>query len=355
MRARSDRAAAPPRPLIMADLRIGTSGWSYPSGPGTWNGIFYPAGRSRGRRFDELAYYAEHFNTVEVNTSFYRVPDPGRTRTWAQRTPKGFDFSLKLFQKFTHTAMYREGRGLPGGPAAEPPPLPEVTPADVDAMRLAIDPLAAAGKLGALLAQFPPSFHDSPEARGYLTWLLGAFGDYPMAIELRHRTWSDRAAATLDLLGSHRAAWVQIDEPKFRFSIRQNHLPNLRGLYYMRLHGRNAEKWWTHDHPDERYNYLYSPQETAGVADTIATVRRLVQRIYVYLNNHFAAKAVANAAALRHDLGEPVPGTFSEEMLQRYAFLRSFVAAEPRAGAGSLFGEAGEEGLPAGGTESSEE
>lgn len=339
----------------MADLRIGTSGWSYPAGPGSWNGVFYPAGRPRGRRFDELGYYAEHFNTVEVNTSFYRVPDAARTRTWAQRTPRGFDFSFKLFQKFTHAAMYRQGRDETAGAEPGPPAMPAVSQDDVDLMRRAMDPLAAAGKLGALLAQFPPSFHDTPVARAYLEWLLQAFREYPMAIELRHRTWSDRVAETMNLLGAHGAAWAQIDEPKFRFSIRQNHLPNLRGLYYMRLHGRNAEQWWKHDHPDERYNYLYSPQETAAVADTIATVRRLVQRIYVYLNNHFAAKAVANAAALKHELGQPVEGTYTDEMLQRYAFLRSFARAESPENGGWLFGEPGEEGTPAGGAESQEE
>jgi uncharacterized protein YecE (DUF72 family) len=128
---------------------------------------------------------------------------------------------------------------------------------------------------------------------------------------------------------------VQIDEPKFRFSIRQNHLPNLGSLYYMRLHGRNAEKWWSHDHPDERYNYLYSPAEVDGFADTVAQVRQLVQRIYVFMNNHFAGKAVANAAALRHALGQPVPGEYSGEMLARYPLLAG-IAARP--GGDLLFG-----------------
>ena len=111
---------------------------------------------------------------------------------------------------------------------------------------------------------------------------------------------------------------MQIDEPKFRFSIRQNLLPNLRTLYYMRLHGRNAEKWWAHDHPDERYNYLYTPGEIDTFADTVNTVRRLVHKIYVYMNNHFAGKAVANAAALRRAVGQEVPGEYTDAMLERY-------------------------------------
>ena len=334
----------------MGEVRIGTSGWSYPSGPGAWNGVFYPARRSgsRGVGTGELAYYAEHFDTVEVNSSFYRMPDPAVTRRWAAQTPAGFDFCLKLFQKFTHPSMYlKSAESRSGG---EDSPIPAVTRADADAFRQSVDPLAAAGKLGALLAQFPPSFRHGNHAREYLAWLLQAFRDYPVAVELRHRSWSDDAEAVLALLNEHGAAWVQIDEPKFRFSIRQSHLPNLSSLYYMRLHGRNAEKWWTHDQPDERYNYLYSPDEIDAFADTVTRVRQVVQKIYVYMNNHFAGKAVANAAALRHALGQPVPGEYSGEMLGRYPFLGVFVK---RTGGGSLLdgsGGAGVGGKPGGGS-----
>jgi len=320
----------------VGDIRIGTSGWNYPTGPGTWNGIFYPA-KQRGRAFDDLAYYAEHFETVEVNSTFYRLPDPATTRQWATRTPPGFDFSLKLYQKFTHQAMYQRATSpdLPGDGSATG--VPAATRVDVDAFLKAVDPLADAGKLGSLLVQFPPSFHDTEDAREYLVWLMQSFKNYPIAVELRHRSWSDHEPRVVSLLNEHGAAWVQIDEPKFRFSIRQKYLPNLRRLYYMRLHGRNAEKWWTHDHPDDRYNYLYSPGEIEGFAETVATVGRLVQKIYVYLNNHFAGKAVANAAMLRHRLGQPVTGEYSQGMLTRYPFL-NVVAAQK--GVGGLFDEA---------------
>lgn len=303
----------------MGEVRIGTSGWSYPSGPGTWNGIFYPSRRSGSRGAGELAYYAEHFDTVEVNSSFYRLPDPAVTKRWADQTPPHFDFCLKLFQKFTHPGMYLKSATGPAG--SENSSIPAVTDADVDAFRRSVEPLASAGKLGALLVQFPPSFRHGDDARGYLSWLLQAFSDYQVAVELRHRSWSDHQQEVLASLASRRAAWVQIDEPKFRFSIQQSHLPNLKSLYYMRLHGRNAEKWWTHEHPDERYNYLYSAGEIEGFADTVARVRELVQKIYVFMNNHFAGKAVANAAALRHAVGQPVPGEYSAEMLERYPFL----------------------------------
>ena len=310
----------------MGEVRIGTSGWSYPSGPGAWSGVFYPAARGAMRGATELEYYAEHFDTVEVNSTFYRLPDPASAAKWVSQTPSRFDFCLKLFQKFTHPGMYL--KGVEARAHREDSAIPEVTQADADAFRRAVDPIASAGRLGALLVQFPPSFRYGEDAREYLEWLLLAFPGYPVAVELRHRSWSDHQPAVLELLKTHRAAWVQIDEPKFRFSIAQSHLPNLPSLYYMRLHGRNADKWWTHDHPDERYDYLYSPSEIEGFADTVSRVRALVQRIYVFMNNHFAGKAVANAAALRHAVGQPVPGEYTGEMLSRYPFLRG-VAAGP--------------------------
>ena len=97
------------------DLRIGTSGWSYPSGRGTWNGIFYPPSRGRAKGFDELSFYADHFNTVEVNSTFYGQPRAEVCRAWARRTPPGFEFSIKLYQKFTHPKMFKEAftRGVP--------------------------------------------------------------------------------------------------------------------------------------------------------------------------------------------------------------------------------------------------
>ena len=234
-------------------LRIGTSGWNYPSGKGTWNGLFYPARSGRGaglKGFDELSWYAEHFDTVEVNSSFYGPPTPETTRRWVEKTPPGFEFSLKLHQQFTHPEMFK--RTALGAPARRVTPgrwrswRASTTPTS-DKFKSGLDPIATAGKLGALLAQFPASFKDTPQNRAYLEWLLTTFREYPVAVELRHKTWSDQIGATLELLGAYKAAWVQIDEPKFQLSIRQNFLPNVKGFYYMRLHGRNAAQWWKHD------------------------------------------------------------------------------------------------------------
>src|SRR5918997_3518352 len=137
----------------MGEVRVGTSGWQYPSGKGTWNGVFYPPTRGRARGFDELAYYAEHFDTVEVNSTFYGQPRPEVTRAWAERTPDGFEFSVKLYQKFTHPKMFKEAalKSAPGNTGALLDLLAHVTQSDIDDFRLGIDPLASSGRLGALL------------------------------------------------------------------------------------------------------------------------------------------------------------------------------------------------------------
>ena len=294
------------------EVRIGTSGWNYPSGGyGPWTGVFYPFKQGQAipgkkRKFDELEYYAERFDTVEINSTFYRPPAARTSQSWATRTPGGFEFSLKLFQQFTHKR--------------------DVTQADVDNFKRGLEPLAEAGKLGALLCQFPASFKRDDESVAYLTWLLKTFVDYRLAVELRHRSWSDRFGETITLLNEHDAAFVHIDEPKFRTSIRQNQLPNITTFYYLRAHGRNAKKWWHHEHKDERYDYLYSAAEIAHFGETIKAVRQIVPKTYAYMNNHADAKSVANAVELKHFLDEPIEGTYPAEFIARYPEVKAIVS-----------------------------
>ncbi len=307
------------------DVRIGTSGWHYPGGKGTWNGVFYPPTRGRAKTFDELSFYAAHFNTVELNTTFYGQPRASVSRSWAERTPAGFEFSVKLYQKFTHPNMFAERvkKSLPGdglGPGSEPliRELARPNLADLDEFKRGIDPLASAGKLGALLAQFPASFKNGERERDYLSQLLGDFEGFPVAVELRHASWSDAIGETIGLLNAFGAAWVQIDEPKFKLSIRQNYLPNVKGFYYMRLHGRNAERWWRHDKSEDRYNYLYSAEELAEFSENVIAARQIVRRLYLYTNNHYSAKSVANAAMIKRQIGEPLTGDYSDAFFDRY-------------------------------------
>jgi uncharacterized protein YecE (DUF72 family) len=306
------------------DIRVGTSGWSYPSGKGTWNGIFYPTRGSRRPKgtpkFDELSFYAEHFNTVEVNSSFYRIPTVDAVRKWAERTPEGFEFSLKLYQKFTHPDMFAKATG------DDPSRLGKK---DVNGFLTAIEPLAEAGKLGPLLAQFPASFKNEDESLGYLNWLLDAFRDHSIAIELRHRSWSDNPSQLVELLMSHNAALAQIDEPKFRTSIRQTALPKAGSFYYLRLHGRNAKQWWKHDSSEDRYNYLYTADELKPFAEEAKATSREVKKAYLYANNHFSAKSVANAAILKHQLGQEVEGEYPQEFVEQYPDLEGIVKLLP--------------------------
>lgn len=322
----------------MGALRIGTSGWNYPSGAGTWNGLFYPPRKGRPKAFDELRYYAERFDTVEVNSTFYGQPRAEITRGWAERTPAGFEFSVKLYQKFTHPRMFEQSlqrsMRIPAGHDAALEELARPNEADLDELKTGIEPLAGDGKLGALLAQFPASFKNTSEGRDYLASLLKSLQDYPVAVELRHRTWSDAMADTLALLNAFGAAWTQIDEPKFRLSIRQNYLPNVRGFYYLRLHGRNAQQWWRHEKSEDRYNYLYSAEELREFSDTADAARRLVKKAYLYTNNHYSAKAVVNALVLKHQLGEPIEGDYPPELVATYPELSGIVTTST-SGAGT--------------------
>src|SRR5688572_11766194 len=296
-------------------LRIGTSGWNYPTGKGTWNGVFYPLPEDRERSFDELRFYSERFNTVEVNSTFYGQPRANAALGWVKRTPKDFEFTVKLYQKFTHPGMT-----IDRTPVAQ---------ADVDAFIGGIAPLAAAGKLGPLLIQFPFSFQRLPEAVDYLNWLLNAFRDYALAVELRHRSWSDAEEDTRAVLNPSRAAWVQIDEPKFESSIRQDLSAGDSDIYYVRFHGRNAKEWWDHAESEDRYNYFYSEEELAPIVDKARLARDMKKKVYLLMNNHFSAQSIANATTLKKMLDEPVTARMPAELIERFPDLARIVSTLP--------------------------
>ena len=214
-------------------LLIGTSGYSYPGPPPKgWFGAFYPAAKGKG--FDELKYYSQVFNTVEINFTFYRPPSQAVIKTWVDKTPTDFSFAIKLWQKFTHPMKIgRKGSEDQWQPA---------TQEEVDEFRGGIHPLAEAGKLGALLLQYPTGFHCTPENRAKVERTLQAFYDYPKVVELRHNSWNESGPEIKALLDENRASGVLIDEPKFASSIRQDFAP-LGEIFYFRAHGRNAKAW----------------------------------------------------------------------------------------------------------------
>lgn len=289
-------------------IYVGTSGWSYPTGEGRWEGVFYP----KGKEFDHLEYYARYFNAVEVNSSFYRPILPNVAGSWAKKTPREFRFTAKLYQKFTHPKMFEEATGK----------LAQVDPQDFDTFRAGLQPLAESGKLGALLAQFPPSFKHDEESLTYLEDLICRFADYPMAVELRHRSWSDNPD-TFRLLESYRVAWCIIDEPKFRTSI--GDVPLTSKLGYFRFHGRNAMEWWKGDR-ETRYNYLYSPQELGTLAAEVKEVSERTDDDYVFYNNHYGAKAVVNALQMRLEFHQPIPKELPAPLVEQFPELKEVLS-----------------------------
>ncbi len=301
------------------DLRIGTSGWNYPTGPGTWNGVFYP--KPRPTAFDELAFYAQFFNFVEVNATFYGQPRAEVTAQWVGRTPPNFAFAVKLYQQFTHPRMFQlrvkealsKKLGADDLPDSAIDALVQANQSDFDAFKRGIDPLAQAGKLGPLLAQFPASFRNEAASRAQLSAILRALGDYSVAVELRHRSWNDaRIAAMLSAFG---ATWVEIDEPQFKDSIRPPAPDAQAPLTYRRLHGRQAKAWWRGNR-DERYDYLYSEEELRPIA--AEAERDAKRRRYIAFNNHPNAKAVVNALTLKRLLGEPLDRALPRSLVDAY-------------------------------------
>jgi len=210
-------------------IYIGTCGWSYPRGEGSWKGHFYPA------KVNELQYYSSIFSTVEVNSSFYHPPLPATVYSWLKRVPEGFIFAVKLWQKFTHPKMYEQTTGREAVISQE----------DVILFEDSLKPLVEQNRLGALLAQFPPSFKNNNFCRQILKAVIKAFKHYPLAVELRDVSWSDDDK-TAELLKEAGVAWVQIDEPRFKSSIAGD-LPITSEMAYFRFHGRNREMWWRGD------------------------------------------------------------------------------------------------------------
>ena len=199
----------------LRDIHIGPAGWSYAD----WRGRVYP--ESAGTKFDTLALVANYFDTAEINSSFYHPPSPSTARSWLQRIEHNpnFIFTAKFYKVFTHE------RG-------------KATNEDEKAFREGVDPLAEAGKLGAVLMQFPWSFKNDREERGYLNQLVERFKDYPLVVELRHESWNNpRILQTLEDLS---VGLCDIDQPLFANSIKPS-AEVTSPIGYVRLHERRHD------------------------------------------------------------------------------------------------------------------
>jgi len=267
----------------MAEIRVGPAGWSYED----WAGIVYPAARPRG--FHEATYLADYFDTIELNVTFYRPATPEMARSWLARVAHNprFLFTAKLWQQFTHER--------------------ELTAATEREFRPGMEVLLAAGKLGALLLQFPWSFKNLPDNREYLEKLAERFRDFPLVVEVRHASWNQ--PAFYEWLAGRGIGFCNIDQPVIGRSLRPSERATA-AVGYVRLHGRNYEEWFSDREESsaaERYNYLYSADELKPWVERIEKVADEARVTFVITNNHFHGKAVTNALQLLHRLtGKPV-------------------------------------------------
>jgi len=268
-------------------IRVGPAGWSYPD----WAGYVYPSRRTKG--FHEASYLAEFFDTIEINTSFYQPLRLDHATQWIDRVVANprFVFTAKLWQRFTHVVPNDVAHCAVSA-------LPSATAEDERAVRAGFDPLHKAGKLGAVLLQFPFSLHRTPETVAHLAALLKRFGDYPLVVEVRHASWNH--PDTFALLREHRAGFCNIDQPIIGRSLEPSESAT-SPVGYVRLHGRRYDTWFTDDATiptHERYNYLYSPEELGPWAGRIRKVAENARDTFVVTNNHYQGKAVVNALQL---------------------------------------------------------
>ena len=269
-------------------IRVGVAGWDYPD----WNGIVYPAGAGRG--FDRLAHVARYVDLIEINSSFYRPVAPAVAERWLSRTSdlEGFSFSAKAHRSWTHqTDAHVE--------------------TVVDETLRGLAPLRDAGKLSALLLQFPQSFHFGSRATERLERLLEALEGWPVVIEVRHRSWEAERAA--EWFESRDAGWCAVDQPQVGGSTLAV-LPRVTGkLAYLRLHGRNSANWFRSDAGrDARYDYLYTADQLRELAGAARQMARTAENLIVVQNNHFRGRALANALQMKSVLQDLRPAAPAE-------------------------------------------
>src|SRR6266550_7387466 len=260
-----------------AVIRLGPAGWLYKD----WEGIVYPREKPKG--FDQLRYIAEFFDTVEINSSFYGPPLPKTTASWVRRVEDHhrFRFTAKLWKRFTHE---RDKAW---------------TKTEVDQVRQGFDVMMDAGKLGAVLLQFPWSFKRTEESREWLGDVVRTFRQYPLVVEVRHASWlAPEFLATLEEQG---VGFVNIDQPLYHDSIG----PSARvtsHVGYVRVHGRNYQDWFREKAPvEQRYNYLYPADEIEPWVERAREIAAdpATKEVFVITNNHYKGKAVANALMMK--------------------------------------------------------
>ena len=291
-------------------ILVGTAGFSYKD----WDGIVYPPGLKKKQH--PLQFLAQYFDCCEINTSFYGHIQPKTGKQWCELvedTNPNFEFTAKLFRSFTHAP----GAALQSTSAATLNPLDE----DETKAKEGLDSIAARKKLGALLIQFPISFKNTDENREYLQKLIERFSEYPLVVEIRHATWDN--SEVLAGFTQENVAFCNIDQPRLGRSVSATEYATAP-LAYVRLHGRNYKEWFQSDNRDDRYNYLYTPQQLEPWKEKIERLVQKAEKTFAVTNNHYKGKAAVNALELKQMLsGKNVkaPGT----LVEHYPELKDFV------------------------------
>ncbi|MCW2986907.1 MAG: hypothetical protein JWR63_4477 [Conexibacter sp.] len=286
---------------------VGTSSWADPGFVADWYPDDLPAA-------DQLPWYAEHFEAVEVNSTFYAVPATAAVRRWAQVTPEDFTFDVKLHQSLSRHSATVDHLPKALRDRVDTTPRGRVRPsAELDrelAKRYlkATKPLIDAGKLSSFLLQLSPAFKPPAHALDELDTLLTTLAPHPVAIEFRHRAWlhDERREATLGWLEDHGAAFVAVDAPRGK---PPTMLPRLdavtrHDLAYLRLHGRNARGWVKGRSVAERFGYRYDHAELEEIAQRAETLAEEADTVRVMFNNNRGDDAPVAAQAFRELLGQ---------------------------------------------------
>ena len=250
-------------------IYIGTSGFSYQD----WVGPYYPDGLDKK---EWLNFYAREFRTCELNFSYYRIPTVRTLARMADKTPNDFLFTLKAFRGMTHER--------------------EDSEANFAQFVEALSPLIEQGRLGCVLLQFPYAFHATPQNHDYLRLCRQRLGDLSAVVEFRNARWLSEETYTL--LRELELGFCCVDEPRLKGLIPPVAETTAR-VAYVRFHGRNAAKWWQHEHAWERYDYTYSAEELAEWVPKIRELDEQAGCTFVFANNHWQGQAVGTSRQLR--------------------------------------------------------
>ncbi|MGH7333829.1 MAG: DUF72 domain-containing protein [Candidatus Rokuibacteriota bacterium] len=309
------------------DIRVGICSWA--DAALIEDGSFYP--RKAMTAEARLRHYASVFDVVEVNSSYYAIPDVRTTAQWVVRTPPAFLFHLKAFAPMTGHRVRPEALPasmralLPGAlPLTERGDLevsarpPEALDAAFSVFRAAVEPIARAGKLGYVLFQLAPWVHYGSDQLDYLTSLPGRLPGWTVAVEFRHRSWyGDHTEQTLAVLRAAGLAHVIVDAP-----VVPNAVPRVleatASTAIVRLHGRHGEGWLAQLRGEEpavreKYDYLYTESELASLVPEVDALAEGAERVFISFNNNNRAYPVQNALMMKRLLGQPTPTARPEQ------------------------------------------